>query len=91
MNTHSLAARAAPRAFGLSLGLSLGLVLLLAAAPGALAQQASPVKGSAAHIGAVTKKVDGAFVRSNARATPDWPSHGPVSYTHLTLPTTERV
>ena len=76
MNTHSLAARAAPRAFGLSLGLSLGLVLLLATAPGALAQQASPVKGSAAHIGAVTKKVDGAFVRSNARATPDWPSHG---------------
>jgi len=72
MNTPSLAARAAP----VALGLCFGLVLLLAAAGGALAQQAKPVKGSAAHIAAVTTQVDGAFVRQNARATPDWPSHG---------------
>ncbi|MBT2321673.1 PQQ-dependent dehydrogenase, methanol/ethanol family [Variovorax paradoxus] len=51
--------------------LALGALLCLAAAP-ASAQS----KGSAEHIKAVTQRVDGNFIRSNAQKTPDWPSYG---------------
>ena len=47
--------------------------LLATAAPAAMAEKA---KGSKAHIAAVTKKVDGAFIRANEARTNDWPSHG---------------
>ncbi|MBP7081696.1 MAG: PQQ-dependent dehydrogenase, methanol/ethanol family [Rhodocyclaceae bacterium] len=43
------------------------------AAPPVMAEEA---KGSKAHIAAVTKKVDGAFIRANEARTNDWPSHG---------------
>jgi quinohemoprotein ethanol dehydrogenase len=36
----------------------------------------SAAKGSRDHIAAVTKKVDGNFIRANARSTVDWPSYG---------------
>jgi quinohemoprotein ethanol dehydrogenase len=45
-------------------------------APPALAQNSNASKGSMAHIVAATKKVDGAFIRANARETNDWPSYG---------------
>ena len=41
-----------------------------------LAQDRTPDKGSAAHIRAVTGKVDGAAIQANARTARDWPSHG---------------
>jgi quinohemoprotein ethanol dehydrogenase len=47
--------------------------LLVMAAPPVMAEEA---KGSKAHIAAVTKKVDGAFIRANEARTNDWPSHG---------------
>jgi quinohemoprotein ethanol dehydrogenase len=47
--------------------------LLAAVAPSAMAEGA---KGSTAHIAAVTKKVDGAFMRANEAKTADWPSTG---------------
>ena len=47
--------------------------LLAMAAPAAMAEAA---KGSKAHIAAVTKKVDGAFIRANEARTNDWPSYG---------------
>ncbi|MDO8778703.1 MAG: PQQ-dependent dehydrogenase, methanol/ethanol family, partial [Burkholderiaceae bacterium] len=47
--------------------------LLATAAPAAMAEEA---KGSKAHIAAVTKKVDGAFIRANEARTNDWPSYG---------------
>ncbi|MFZ3123685.1 MAG: PQQ-binding-like beta-propeller repeat protein, partial [Acidovorax sp.] len=47
--------------------------LFATAATSAMAEQA---KGSKAHIAAVTKKVDGAFIRANEARTSDWPSHG---------------
>ncbi|MDP2033040.1 MAG: PQQ-dependent dehydrogenase, methanol/ethanol family [Polaromonas sp.] len=37
---------------------------------------AEGAKGSKAHIAAVTKKVDGAFIRANEARTNDWPSYG---------------
>src|SRR6266508_4623988 len=57
------------------------LPLALAALVGALAGTASAqgrasAKGSGEHIAAVTKRVDGAFIRANVAKTPDWPSHG---------------
>lgn len=46
----------------------------------AWAQTAKPAataaKGSAAHIKAVTTRVDTGFIRANARTTVDWPSYG---------------
>ncbi len=47
--------------------------LFATAAPAAMAEGA---KGSKAHIAAVTKKVDGAFIRANEARTNDWPSYG---------------
>jgi len=43
---------------------------------GASALAANPPKGVEDHIRAVTKKVDGAFIRANEARTNDWPSHG---------------
>jgi quinohemoprotein ethanol dehydrogenase len=43
---------------------------------GALAQSATPVKGSAEHIRAVTGKIDGRAIQANARTSRDWPSYG---------------
>ena len=37
-----------------------------------LAQDRAPDKGSAAHIRAVTGKVDGAAIQANARTARDW-------------------
>jgi quinohemoprotein ethanol dehydrogenase len=37
---------------------------------------ADAAKGTAAHIRAATGKVDGAMIRANSEATPDWPSYG---------------
>jgi len=57
----------------------LGLAWLLATAlavPLAAQAQAAAPKGSSAHISAVTQKVNGAFIGSNARTTNDWPTHG---------------
>ncbi|MBT2303932.1 PQQ-dependent dehydrogenase, methanol/ethanol family [Variovorax paradoxus] len=51
--------------------LALGALLCLAAAPAS-----AQTKGSAEHIKAVTQRVDGNFIRSNAAKTADWPSHG---------------
>lgn len=51
--------------------LALGALLCLAAAPAS-----AQTKGSAEHIKAVTQRVDGSFIRSNAQKTPDWPSYG---------------
>ena len=51
--------------------LALGALLCLAAAPAS-----AQTKGSADHIKAVTQRVDGNFIRSNAQKTPDWPSYG---------------
>jgi len=51
--------------------LALGALLCLAAAPAS-----AQTKGSAEHIKAVTQRVDGNFIRSNAQKTPDWPSYG---------------
>lgn len=48
--------------------------MTLIAAPSAFGQAAP--KGSAAHIAAVTKRVDGNFIRNNAAKTLDWPSYG---------------
>ena len=45
-------------------------------AAGAAAQGRAPAKGSAEHIAAATKRVDGAFIRTNEVKTPDWPSYG---------------
>ena len=46
----------------------------------AWAQTAKPAataaKGSAAHIKAVTTRVNTGFIRANARTTVDWPSYG---------------
>ncbi|MGV3497384.1 MAG: PQQ-dependent dehydrogenase, methanol/ethanol family [Hydrogenophaga sp.] len=53
-----------------------GLALLLAAAVALPVPAQAQAKGSAAHIAATTQKVNEAFIRSNARATPDWPTHG---------------
>jgi quinohemoprotein ethanol dehydrogenase len=59
---------------GPAMVLTLAVASLLApAAPAAMAGEA---KGSKAHIAAVTKKVDGAFIRANEARTNDWPSHG---------------
>lgn len=49
--------------------------LVAAAACGPVAAQDAP-KGSAAHIQAVTSKVDGAFIEANKKTTSDWPSYG---------------
>ncbi len=55
----------------------LALTALIGALAGnALAQGSAPAKGSAEHIAAVTKRVDGGFIRANAAKTPDWPSYG---------------
>ena len=44
----------------------LALTALIGALPGnALAQGSAPAKGSAEHIAAVTKRVDGGFIRAN--------------------------
>lgn len=51
----------------------LALAGALVAFPGVAAP---PAKGSPEHVRAVTARVDGAAIRSNARATPDWPTHG---------------
>ena len=52
--------------------LPLALAALVGALAGnALAQGSAPAKGSAEHIAAVTKRVDGAFIRANAAKTPD--------------------
>ncbi len=51
--------------------LALGALLGLAAVP-AMAQD----KGSPEHIKAATARIDGAFIRTNAAKTPDWPSYG---------------
>lgn len=57
-----------------AMALTLAVVSLLAvAAPPVMAEEA---KGSTAHIAAVTKKVDGGFIRANEARTSDWPSHG---------------
>ena len=37
---------------------------------------AQNTKGSAAHITAVTQKVNGSFMRANEAKTQDWPSYG---------------
>ena len=42
----------------------------------ASAQATDAVKGSEAHIRAVTGKVDGAMIHANAATTRDWPSYG---------------
>jgi quinohemoprotein ethanol dehydrogenase len=57
---------------------TMAIVLLLLAAPidEGLAQDRTEEKGSAAHIRAVTGRVDGAAIRANARTTRDWPSYG---------------
>ncbi len=52
---------------------ALGATLALLCSPAA-AQ--SGAKGSQAHIAAVTQKVNESFIRSNAGATTDWPTHG---------------
>jgi quinohemoprotein ethanol dehydrogenase len=57
---------------GITLALAVAS-LLATAAPVAMAEGA---KGSTAHIAAVTKKVDGAFMRANEAKTADWPSTG---------------
>ena len=51
-------------------------VVVGALAANALAQSGAPAKGSRDHIAAVTKRVDGAFIVTNAAKTPDWPSYG---------------
>ncbi len=56
----------------LSAALAVTATLLTGAATTAQAQN----KGSAAHIKAATQKVDGQFIRDNAKATNDWPSYG---------------
>ncbi|MDP3166580.1 MAG: PQQ-dependent dehydrogenase, methanol/ethanol family [Hydrogenophaga sp.] len=57
-----------------AMALTLAVASLFAtAAPAAMAEEA---KGSKAHIAAVTKKVDGAFIRANEARTNDWPSYG---------------
>ena len=57
--------------------LPLALAALVGALAGnALAQGSAPAKGSGEHIAAVTKRVDGAFIRANAAKTPDWRSYG---------------
>ncbi len=38
--------------------------------------QAAIAPGSEAHIRSVTTRVDEAWIRANAKATPDWPTHG---------------
>jgi quinohemoprotein ethanol dehydrogenase len=55
-----------------------GAVALGIAASGWLVtvQAQGPAKGSADHIKATTQKVNGAFIRANARKTEDWPSYG---------------
>ena len=52
------------------------VALVGALAANALAQGSAPAKGSGEHTAAVTKRVDGAFIRANAAKTPDWPSYG---------------
>jgi PQQ-dependent dehydrogenase (methanol/ethanol family) len=42
----------------------------------AVAATGAQAKGSPAHIRAALGRVDSRFIRSNARATPDWPSYG---------------
>lgn len=65
---------AQPRHPGVRTGI--GPALLLAAALAIPLPALAQAKGSAAHIAATTQKVNEAFIRSNTRATPDWPTHG---------------
>jgi quinohemoprotein ethanol dehydrogenase len=59
------------------LGLSsLALILGCVGGPSPTSNAANSAKGSRDHIASVTKKVDGNFIRANARSSVDWPSYG---------------
>ncbi|MGH7340364.1 MAG: PQQ-binding-like beta-propeller repeat protein, partial [Candidatus Rokuibacteriota bacterium] len=64
-----------PRVAALALA---GTTLLVACkrTPEEPGPQAAIAPGSEAHIRAVTARVDEAWIRANAKATPHWPTHG---------------
>src|SRR4051812_43134264 len=60
----------------IALFLFLSIALAAFASEAGAQTAASREKGSVAHIRAATQRVDGKFMRHNAKATNDWPSYG---------------